>query len=58
MNGKGDKRRPYVISTSELELRDRLWRAPESEKPAIIAQLNELVEGRIKNGLYQGASDK
>jgi len=53
--GKGSKTRPNTTPQAELELRDRLWRAPESEKPAILEKLNKLVEDRKAHGLYSGA---
>ena len=58
MNGKGDKRRPYTIPKAELEIRDALWRASDTDKPALLEQLNQLVEDRKAHGLYQGADDK
>ena len=52
MNGKGDKRRPCQIPKAELELRDKLWRAPEAEKPAILAQIDSLVNDRAEHEIH------
>ena len=50
--GKGSStRRPmYAIPKGELELRDKLWRAKDEDKPAILEQINKLVNDRVQHG--------
>ena len=47
----------YAIPKGELELRDKLLAANNEDKPAILEQLDRMVNDRVLH-LYAGAVDK